>query len=129
MTNREWLNSMSDEEFARMFDGAWGCYRCSYNEGGACGRPHDDSCMDGIIKWLKAKNEKPMPEIKAGDIIYYCRDNERCRAVCVYGNIVLRIDKGGCINYGGEIKENTIAIRRYSIETGTVEDVWRSCNG
>lgn len=129
MTNLDKIRQMSAEELVKMFDGAWGCYRCSYNEGGACGRLGDNQCTDGIIKWLNSEHENPMPEIKVGDYIVYKKDSVLWRAVCVYGNIVYRIDRGGCYDYGGEMQEKTISIKRYSILTGTLEDIWRADNG
>jgi hypothetical protein len=130
MTNREWLNKLSDEELAKMLNDEYSCSFCTHYVNGelTCSGSGENICLNGIKKWLREDYEKPMPEIKAGDYIVYEKDHCLCRAVCVYGNIVYRIDRGGCCNYGGEMQEKTISIKRYDITNGTLEDIWRADN-
>lgn len=62
MTNREWLENLSNEEFAHFI---------------SCGddycRPEDDdmfctsdACQHCVLKWLTQEHPNPMPELKAG---------------------------------------------------------------
>ncbi len=61
MTNREWLESLSDEELAhtliKIYNIKYGiCKMCSY-----CDQDCDEislSCMDGIEEWLQAEHEE-----------------------------------------------------------------------
>lgn len=58
-TNRQWLESLSDEELARRIDILRGCDSCIYNEDGKsmfCN--HTDDCREGIIKWLQAEHKE-----------------------------------------------------------------------
>lgn len=60
MTNREWLQTLTDEELAK-----WhveiGCGSCVYNPergfcdilNGANALINEDSCIDGTAQWLK----------------------------------------------------------------------------
>lgn len=56
MTNREWLQTLTDEEFVQIM-----CYSCDccvghlsiYN--GKCGKI---SCRDGRIEWLKQEHKE-----------------------------------------------------------------------
>lgn len=56
MTNREWLESLSDEEFVQIM-----CYSCNCCVGhslmykGKCGKI---SCRDGRIEWLKQEHKE-----------------------------------------------------------------------
>ena len=125
MKNIDKIRAMSAEELGAFLGKAINqCSLCSYQDIPEC----SGNCEKGITRWLNAKFEKPMPEIKAGDYIVYEKDGCLCRAVCVFGNIVYRIDRGGCCNYGGEMQEKTISIKRYDITNGTLEDIWRADN-
>ncbi len=56
MTNREYLNSLSDEEFARTLRFGFLCYRCDNGtKRGNCKiKSHDtELCDAGIVAWLK----------------------------------------------------------------------------
>ena len=64
MTNREWLATLTDEEFA-----TWhieiGCGSCAHNpEKGFCNNLsgivsfEKDCCVDGTVKWLQAKHKE-----------------------------------------------------------------------
>lgn len=62
MTNREWLEKLSDEKFARIM---------SYGED-YC-RPEDNrmfctnnECYNCVRKWLNEEHPNPMPKLKAG---------------------------------------------------------------
>lgn len=125
MTNREWLNSLSNEEIAKVINQSC-CRLCiGKNDGKYC---YEHDCDEGIKEWLNKKHIEPMPEIKAGDYIVYKKGGSLYRAVCVYGNIVYRIDRGWCCNYGDEMQEKTISIKRYDVANGTLEDVWKAEN-
>lgn len=126
MKNIDKIRAMSAEELGAFLGKAINqCSLCHYQDIPEC----NGNCEKGITIWLRAKHEEPMPEIKAGDYIVYEKDGCLCRAVCVFGNIVYRIDRGGCCNYGGEMQEKTISIKRYDITSGTLEDIWRADNG
>lgn len=50
MTNREWLESLSDEELAKRMTG---CVKCSF-----CDVCHGDyNCDIGHLKWLQAEHK------------------------------------------------------------------------
>ena len=126
MTNREWLNSLSDEKMAeKLLPPHRECEYCIINSD--CNHIAGN-CYDKIAEWLGAKYEKPMPKIKEGDYILYEYSNVVYRAFCVYGNIVYLIDRGVCTNFEGEIKENTIAIKRFELAKRTLNDIWRADN-
>ncbi len=51
MTNREWLESLSDEELAeKLYD----CSECIF-DGSCIGEYY---CEDGHLKWLRAEHEE-----------------------------------------------------------------------
>ena len=57
MTNREWLSTLTDEEFAK-----WhveiGCGSCVHNpERGFCKSLSDSYCIDGTAKWLQMEHK------------------------------------------------------------------------
>ncbi len=59
MTNREWLESLSDEELANfIFMEGCKCETCEYdgNKGNKCLEPC--SCIDGKTKWLGATHKE-----------------------------------------------------------------------
>ena len=126
MKNIDKIRAMSAEELGAFLGKAINqCSLCNYQDIPECSR----NCEKGITRWLNAKIEKPMPEIEAGDYIVYENGGCLCRAVCVFGHKVYRIDRGGCCDYGGEMQEKTISIKRYDITNGTLEDIWRADNG
>ena len=64
MTNRQWLETLTDKELAK-----WNfereCGMCAYNpERGICKNLSDrsnfdrNSCIDGIAKWLQAEHKE-----------------------------------------------------------------------
>lgn len=53
MTNREWLETLTDEEFAKWHLSA-GCKSCANN-------PEKDfcnCCIDGTVKWLQEEHKE-----------------------------------------------------------------------
>lgn len=65
MTNREWLNGLSDVELARVIHQGSDkdCKFCKYE------KTRCIDCDEGITEWLKQKHIEPMPELEAGDIV------------------------------------------------------------
>lgn len=62
MTNREWLNTLSDEEFAKWHTQI-GCGACIYNNASAteCAQWYvndEHKCQTGTTKWLEAEHEE-----------------------------------------------------------------------
>jgi len=112
MTNREWLNSLSNEELAK-----WKilnmCAVCVYaiNEGEICqngGRDIRKGCPLGISEWLNKKHIEPMPTLKAGDIV---QTKPYCRYVAIDPIILVR----------AESKE-----RVFLCDIGDIVMIWRS---
>ncbi len=63
MTNREWLNTLSDEEFAGKYLIVW-CSNCVHNpQRGMCRNLtkgvtfESDYCTDGMAKWLQMEHK------------------------------------------------------------------------
>lgn len=122
MTNEKWLNTLSIEEKAKFL--VRSCNFCIHDcDNNDCSENH---CKDGINEWLNAEHKEPMPELKAGDVIFYTQNNFKYYAFCVYGNIVYAPSKGECCNFGGEIKDSTTCIKRYNPKTSLLEDIWRA---
>lgn len=63
MTNREWLETLTDKEFA-MWIYEIGCGMCAHNpEKGWCvnisnSEFDEDYCIDGITQWLNAEHKE-----------------------------------------------------------------------
>lgn len=64
MTNREWLNTLSDEEFAK-WSYEIGCGMCAYNsEKGFCDNLScvvsfkEDRCINGTTQWLQMEHKE-----------------------------------------------------------------------
>ena len=64
MTNREWLNSLSDKEYVKRLEHNQ-CSMCIYRRRSKddnlcfyCGAPESKSCVQGKIEWLKAEHEE-----------------------------------------------------------------------
>ena len=66
MTNRKWLENMSDEELASFMDKKTSCEICIHGSYDGCGM----NCQKNIAEWLKQKHTEPMPELQIGDILY-----------------------------------------------------------
>lgn len=62
MTNREWLEKLNDEEFARVV--AHDADYCFPNE--VDGNCTYNGCTKCALKWLTQEHPNPMPELKAG---------------------------------------------------------------
>ena len=54
MTNREWLNSLSNENLAYQFVNS--CDICAY-AGKNCMENSEMSCYEGCVKWLEQEHE------------------------------------------------------------------------
>lgn len=57
MTNREWIETLTDEEFSK-----WslevGCGMCVHNpERGFCNNLTESYCIDGIVRWLQMEHK------------------------------------------------------------------------
>lgn len=126
MTNHEWLKSLGIEDMAKMM-GDDTCAMCFYNRHAQLCPGKD--CKEGIAKWLNAEHKKPMPKIKEGDMFVYMQSQIPFYGACVYGNIVYLPGEERCCYFGEEIKEKIIAIKRYNIAKGMMEDIWRADNG
>lgn len=61
MTNREWLEKLSDEELARVI--SYGDNYCRQDDDISCS---SDGCKHCALKWLNEEYPNPMPELKAG---------------------------------------------------------------
>ena len=64
MTNREWLQTLTDEEFAK-WNYEIGCGSCAYNsEKGFCNNLtgsvsfETDRCINGTERWLKQEHKE-----------------------------------------------------------------------
>ena len=63
MTNREWLESLSDEELAAELDD-WLCFHCVYNTKGnvancSLENGYDEAiCRSGTAEWFKAEHKE-----------------------------------------------------------------------
>ena len=123
MTNREWLNNLSDEKLAQeLLPPHCECEYCITNAecNHICG-----NCYDKIAEWLKQKRTEPMPEIKAGDILLSTTPSEYYIAVAsdklltARGLVLLDLEK--------VLRHDQIAyIKRWN---GTdVETIWRYDN-
>jgi len=55
MTNREWLQSLSDEVLADYYEGIRPCAVCVYAESNCM---QDGSCESGILRWLRAEHKE-----------------------------------------------------------------------
>lgn len=55
MTNREWLETLTDEEFTRMM---WYSCDCCVGQGDLKICHKQPSCRDGRLKWLKQEHKE-----------------------------------------------------------------------
>lgn len=123
MTNREWLNSLSDEELAKWLDKTANCTVCVNHVAGESSCPMSD-CVGGISRWLKQKHTEPMPKIQIGDVLeVVLKGGNWYDGICVAKGIVYIM--GECICK--EITEVKIkAISRWS--SGSMQEIWRADN-
>jgi hypothetical protein len=125
MKNIDKIRGMSAEELGAFLGKAINqCSLCHYQDIPEC----SGNCEKGITKWLNAKCEKTMPEIKAGDMFVYRQSQIPFYGACVYGNIVYLPGEDRCYKFCEEIKEKIIVIKRYNPEKGLLEDIWRDEN-
>lgn len=54
MTNREWINSLSNEDFVMGIIAP--CSMCA-NKGKDCTRYIEMNCYEGLVKWLEQEHE------------------------------------------------------------------------
>lgn len=62
MTNREWIESLSDERIARLL----GIEPC--DNYCTCANGCNDECVEGIIEWLQSEHEEPKKELTAAQL-------------------------------------------------------------
>ena len=55
MTNREWLQTLTDEEFARKM---WYACECCVGQGDLKKCWRQKSCREGRLKWLKKEHKE-----------------------------------------------------------------------
>lgn len=124
MTNREWLNGLSAEKLARLISRKTNCDYCNFlKKNDKC--TDSESCVKGIIEWLNAKHEKPMPEIKIGDAIYSYIDESRVMFIVVSN--IHACDSHGLIVRWRELN-NIWKIARINDEKEEIEEIWRADN-
>lgn len=116
MTNEEWLNTLSVEKKAKFL--ARSCNFCSYD----CANDYcsENHCEEGIKEWLKKKHIEPMPEIKAGDLVFYSKESYYValtpdKLVTLRGYVV--VDLENAIR-----KDCIIAVKRYM--NGELTTIW-----
>lgn len=129
MLNRQWLNSLSNKELAKLINKNDSCDYCIRSINGDCESEYCQSsgyCEKGIEEWLETEHEKPMPEIKEGDCIFFQENGHVYTAFCVYGNSVYLAKKRVCTIWNGELKKNTFLITRYNRKTEEMEVIWRA---
>ena len=83
MTNREWVNTLSDEEFAKIFevDEPY-CTNCTVS-----GEDHQP-CDKCLVEWLKRKHENPKPELKVGMFVDFVDVIDFSRKITKTGVII-----------------------------------------
>jgi len=133
MTNREWLYCLSDEELAKYInDNCLCCDCCVKNVDGGhyCVSTERGYCENGIKKWLNAKHEIPMPELKIGDIVNVkFASSFEIKGTIVSKNVVLLNHEGfGCQSFKGHIESLCTEIKRYNELKGEMEVIWRADN-
>lgn len=126
MTNREWLNSLSDEKLAEKLLPPTHCEcgdciihaECTHIWG---------NCYDRIVEWLKRKHKESMPELQVGDIIVVLLDKGLINKIVV-GLIVMSDKYASNINgvmYNLE-DLNIRTIKRMNNTNERVEIIWRA---
>lgn len=67
MTNREWLESLSDEDFADTISET--CEKvCTYYNKHSLETCTRYNCMTGIAEWLRAEHKQPKKELTAAQL-------------------------------------------------------------
>lgn len=124
MTNREWLNSLSNEKMAEKLHEKGKCGLCiwEYKE---C-----MDCANGITQWLNKKHIEPMPEIKAGDFIYTkTEEYGSMLLICVKeekDKILYIIDKETCVSLSAFLYKEIRKICRYDSKKHCIKEIWRA---
>ena len=126
MTNREWLNSLSDEELAKWLDKIANCTVCVNHVAGGSSCLMSD-CVGGISRWLKQKRTEPMPELQVGDIICVLLDKGLINKIVVC--LIVMSDKHASdlngVMYNLE-DLNIRTIKRMNNTNERVEIIWRA---
>jgi hypothetical protein len=121
MTNREWLNSRDNKEMARIISDS--CAYCTYHENRNC----SGGCVEGITEWLNAKHEKPMPEIKIGDVLRFKISNSnKVHTATVIGEGYMYSSDYGLTTIGNSHYKIIEALR---FNGEKLETIWRTDNG
>lgn len=68
MTNREWLESLSDEELAMFYaTQSTICEMCDYTD--VCiSNITSEKCSEGVKRWLRAEHKEPKKELTAAQL-------------------------------------------------------------
>ena len=127
MKNIDKVRAMSAEELADLIcnKGVNFCQNCRVEK--YCEWGGEKDCSVVWAEWLNAKFEKPMPDLKVGDIIYsyYPKTDNKVRYVYLGGN-VMWCDKDECfICFDDEMKVYVKWIVRKN-EDFTHKIIWRA---
>lgn len=121
MTNREWLEKLSDEEFARVVaHDADYCFpnkvdgNCTYNK-----------CTKCALKWLTQEHPNPMPELKAGMFVNVKHTFGDYGIGVVTQDIV--VYENGGFDWISQIKNDVIAIYQTNCFDGCNDNniIWK----
>lgn len=121
MTNREWLNSLSNEELARfiLHDKCDSCSLESKTEG--CHM----KCAEGITEWLDKKRTEPMAEIKIGDLLTFAGKKTEYTGIVVDDDTVF-LHAEEKRHYLKLLIKDCVNIRRYDCWKDEWETIWRA---
>lgn len=75
MTNREWLESLSDEELAMFYaTQSTICEMCDYTD--VCiSNITSEKCSEGVERWFQSEHEEPKKEFTQDQLKKVFRDN------------------------------------------------------
>ncbi len=118
MKNIDKIRAMSAEELADYLDK--NCDNCAYSLN--CASQDDRTCYHGIVEWLN-QEVNPMPEIKAGDLLFYGKGKESYyvaiapdKLVTLRGYVI--VDLENAIR-----KDSITTVKRY--KDGGLATIWR----
>lgn len=126
MENIDKFRAMSAEELAKYL--VVNCNHCVHKPN--CSYIDDDTCHDGIARWLN-QEVNPMPELKVGYIIssYYPATNNTVNYVYL-GNNVLWCGKDEIfVKFENNMKKFIRAIYRKDVDDFSKVELWRADNG
>lgn len=74
MTNREWLESLSDEKLAKFYaTQSTICEMCDYTD--VCiSNITSEKCSEGVVRWLQAEHKEPKKEFTQDQLKKVFRD-------------------------------------------------------